>query len=81
MIPMEATIDSVGRVVIPKALRDELGLLPGTRVDLSRYGPGLQLVPHGRKARIVEEDGRLVITGTGPIDDEMVFALIDAGRK
>ncbi|MCB1301941.1 MAG: AbrB/MazE/SpoVT family DNA-binding domain-containing protein, partial [Tetrasphaera sp.] len=33
---MEATIDSVGRIVVPKALRDELGLVPGTKVDVSR---------------------------------------------
>ncbi len=42
---MEATIDSVGRIVVPKALRDALGLGPGTRVDLSLYGAGIQLIP------------------------------------
>ena len=30
---MTATIDSAGRLVIPKALRDRAGLTPGTRVD------------------------------------------------
>ena len=30
---MIATIDSAGRLVIPKALRDRAGLTPGTRVD------------------------------------------------
>jgi len=78
---MEATIDAVGRVVIPKPLRDALGLRTGTKVDISFYGAGLQLVPGGRTARLVEEDGMLVATGTTQIDDDIVFGLIDAGRK
>jgi len=72
----------MGRVVIPKALRDQLGLTPGSKVDISRYGAGLALVPGGRTARLVyNEEGELVATGETTIDDEVVFALIDAGRR
>jgi AbrB family looped-hinge helix DNA binding protein len=78
---MEATVDSVGRVVIPQPLRDALGLRAGAKVDISFYGAGLRLVPGGRTARLVEEDGELVATGTTEIDDDIVFALIDAGRR
>lgn len=78
---MKATIDSVGRVVVPKALRDLLGLQSGSTVDISRYGSGLQLTPVGRTARLVEEGGVLVATGTTAIDDDDVFGLIDAGRR
>lgn len=78
---MKTTIDSVGRLVVPKQLRDELGLTAGSTVDISRYGAGLHIVPGGRTARLVEEDGRLVLSGDTPIDDDLVFALIDAGRK
>jgi AbrB family looped-hinge helix DNA binding protein len=78
---MEATIDSVGRIVVPKALRDALGLTPGTTVDISRYGAGLQLLPTGRTARLVDESGVMVATGDTAIDDDTVFALIDAGRR
>ena len=77
---MDAVIDQGGRVVLPKPLRDALGLLPGTKVDITPYGAGLQIVPAGRTARLVEEDGVLVAAGDTPIDDDMVFALIDAGR-
>ena len=78
---MEAIIDSAGRVVLPKPIRDALGLLPGTKVDISPYGAGAQLVPAGRTARLVTEDGHLVAAGETPVDDDIVFALIDAGRK
>ena len=78
---MRPTIDALGRVVVPKALRDALGLLPGSTVDISRYGSGLQLVPTGRTARLVEQDGVLVATGETVIDDEVVFGLLDAGRR
>lgn len=79
--PMRATIDAVGRVVVPKPLRDALGLTPGTTVDISRYGAGLQLVPTGRTARLVEEDGALVATGDATLDDQQLLGLIDAGRR
>lgn len=79
---MDAVVDTMGRIVVPKALRERLGLTPGTRVDISAYGTGLQIVPAGRTARLVRDaDGRLVATGDTTIDDDTVFTLIDAGRR
>jgi len=77
---MKAVVDSVGRIVVPKQLRDELGLRAGSTVEISRYGAGLQLIPSSRTARLEEEDGVLVATGETTIDDEVVFGLIDSGR-
>jgi AbrB family looped-hinge helix DNA binding protein len=79
-IPMEAVVDQAGRIVLPRSLRDALGLLPGTKVDITPLGAGLQVVPVGRTARLVEEDGVLVSAGDTPIDDDVLFGLIDAGR-
>jgi AbrB family looped-hinge helix DNA binding protein len=78
---MEVTIDSGGRIVIPKQLRDELGLHPGSTVDISRYGDGAHLSPGGRTARIVEEDGLLVAGSDTVLTDEMMYAIIDEGRR
>lgn len=79
---MEAVIDSVGRIVIPKSLRDAQGLTPGTVVDISPYGGGVQITPGGRTARLErDESGRLVAHSDTTVTDEMMFALMDAGRR
>jgi AbrB family looped-hinge helix DNA binding protein len=78
---VDAKVDAVGRIVIPKPLRDELGMTPGTTVDISRYGSGLQLLATARTARLVDESGVLVATGETAIDDDTVFGIIDAGRR
>ena len=67
--------------MVPKSIRDALGLLPGTKVDISPYGAGVQVVPTGRTARLVEEDGVLVSAGDTSVDDDVLFGLIDAGRR
>lgn len=78
---MEATIDAVGRIVIPKPLREALGLLAGSSVDVSLYGPGLQVIPGGRTARLREVDGSLVAESDTVVTDETIFGLIDSGRR
>lgn len=79
---MEAVIDSGGRVVLPKPLRDALGLTPGTTVDISPYGTGVQVTPGGRTARLEREaDGRLVSRGDATVTDDMMYALIDSVRR
>jgi AbrB family looped-hinge helix DNA binding protein len=78
---VKAAIDGLGRLVVPKPLRDALGLTPGTVVDLSRYGNGLQLVPAGRTARIAAEGDGLVAESSTEVTDEMVFDLLDTGRR
>ena len=78
---METTIDSVGRIVVPKQLRDRLGMQPGTTVDVTAYGAGLQILPAGRTARIVEVDGQTVAESDTPVTDDIVFGLIDSVRR
>jgi AbrB family looped-hinge helix DNA binding protein len=81
VIPVEATVDDVGRIVLPKPLRDRLRLTPGTKVDVSEYGNGLHVAPVGRTARLEERGGRLVAVAETPVSDDDVLGLIDAGRR
>jgi AbrB family looped-hinge helix DNA binding protein len=81
ILPVETTIDSVGRIVVPKQLRDSLGMQPGTTVDVTAYGAGLQVLPAGRTARIVQVDGHTVAESDTPITDDVIFGLIDSARR
>jgi len=80
VLPVKATVDGLGRIVVPKALRDALGLLPGTTVDVSPCGSGLQVTPSGRTARLTTVDGALVAASDTQVTDDVVFGILDAGR-
>ena len=77
---MKATIDKAGRLVIPKALRDHLGLRPGP-VDVHADGSGLR-VEAETAGDLVERGDRLIIPASGnPITDEDVRSLRDADQQ
>ncbi|HTY31235.1 AbrB/MazE/SpoVT family DNA-binding domain-containing protein [Mycobacterium sp.] len=77
---MRATIDKAGRLVIPKVLRDHLGLQPG-EVEVTADGAGLRVEPLADGA-LEEREGRFVIPAGGvDIDDALVQALRDADQR
>ena len=77
---MRATIDQAGCLVIPKPLRDLLGLRLG-EVELTADGAALRVV-FVHDDDVVEEDGRLVIPASGAVvDDEVVRALRLADQR
>jgi len=77
---MRATIDKAGRLVIPKRLRDHLGLRPG-EVEVTAEGTGLRVEPVAGES-LDEREGRLVIPASGvQIDDDLVRSLRDAGQR
>lgn len=78
---MKLIMDKAGRLVVPKPLREALGLGDGGEVDVSLYGQGLQVIPGGRTARLVTEDGQLVAESDTVVTDEIIFGLIDSIRR
>jgi hypothetical protein len=67
-------------LVIPRQLRDEVGLVPG-EVEVSAYGSGLRVEPPAADS-LEESYGRLVIPASGAeITDDLIQALRDAGRR
>jgi AbrB family looped-hinge helix DNA binding protein len=74
---MRATMDKAGRLVIPKPLRDQVGLVPG-EVEIVADGAGLYVEPIAT-GELVEKDGLLVVPASGQaITDEQVQSLRDA---
>ncbi|TCK25381.1 AbrB/MazE/SpoVT family DNA-binding domain-containing protein [Pseudonocardia endophytica] len=77
---MKATIDGAGRLVIPKQLRDRLGLVPG-EVDVEADGADLRVRPAADDS-LDEQDGWLLIPASGSsITDDDVQALRDADQR
>jgi AbrB family looped-hinge helix DNA binding protein len=65
------TIDGAGRLVIPKAMRTRLQLVPGRRLRVIEDGGRLVLEPAEDVSKPVEVNGLLVIRGKlrGPVPD------------
>jgi len=77
---MRTTIDAAGRLVIPKRLREEIGLRPG-EVEVTAYGGALRVEPVAGES-LEERGGRLVIPATGiPVDDDLVRSLRHADQR
>ncbi|SDU76054.1 AbrB/MazE/SpoVT family DNA-binding domain-containing protein [Jiangella alkaliphila] len=77
---MRTTIDKAGRLVLPKQLRDRVGMSAG-EVDVYVDGAGLRIEPIAGED-VEERDGRLVVPASGTvIDDDLVQALRDADRR
>lgn len=77
---MRTTIDKAGRLVIPRSIRDRIGLSNGGEVDLELDGAAVRIQPvSGVDLR--EDGGLLVIPATGiAISSATVRELIDADR-
>ena len=62
---MQISIDKAGRIVVPKPLRDRLGLRPDSKLELTESDEGFHLKPLDAAPRLVRRaDGRLMVTGS-----------------
>lgn len=81
---MIVSIDRVGRLVIPKGVRDALGLTPDTQLDVVVDGGGIRLEPvdrHERRVEIVDGLPRLSAVSGTVVSDEDVRRLRDADQR
>lgn len=58
---MITTIDGAGRIVVPKAVRDQVPLTPGTRVDIRYRDDGVLEVEPVPLAVKIERRGRFLV--------------------
>lgn len=60
---MKTTIDAAGRLVVPKALREQFHLAPGSELEIEPTGDGVIIRPADRGPSLVSDDGVLVHHG------------------
>jgi len=74
---MTTTIDKAGRVVIPAAVRERLGLLPGTELAVSADDGTVRLTPVVTPPKLVDRRGWLVAR---PAGDRRTLPKIDVAE-
>jgi len=81
---MKSAIDSAGRVVIPKPMRDRLGLERGRVVEIRERDGRIEIEPAATPMSLAHRAGGLVAVPDEelpPLTDEMVRATIERTRR
>jgi len=79
---MRTTIDAAGRLVVPKALRDELGFRPGMELELDAVDGRLEVVAPSRvRVEHTEHGPRFVADGAEPLTSVQVREILERGRR
>jgi len=63
---MNVKIDSAGRIVLPKEVRNRLRLRAGTNLELEESSEGLVLRPVGQRPSMIRKEGAWVHLGRLP---------------
>jgi AbrB family looped-hinge helix DNA binding protein len=64
---MRTAIDASGRLIVPKQLRDQVGLEPGQQLEIFARDGGLVIEPIPTEVTLVRRDKRLVAEPTEPL--------------
>lgn len=79
---MNVSIDSAGRVVVPKRIREQLGFSPETPLELDVVDGHLELHVHRKPAKLVDGPYGPSITATGTsLTDEGIRSTLEAVRE
>ena len=65
---MQTTIDRFGRIVLPKKLRNDFNLEPGSQIHIEESGQEIILKPIHNEPSLRLKEGVLVFTGAA-LDD------------
>jgi AbrB family looped-hinge helix DNA binding protein len=74
---MNARIDKSGRIVVPKLLRERLGLKPDTELELVERADGVLLRPVEQQPSMLKVEGLWVHQGTAVPDANWTRVLDD----
>ncbi len=74
---MTLTMDKAGRIILPKPLRDRLGLRAGSNLDVVETPEGIRLKPVEAEPLMVKEGETWVFTGKLPPGYDILRAVDD----
>jgi AbrB family looped-hinge helix DNA binding protein len=74
---MTLRIDKAGRVILPKPVRDRLGLRAGSNLEIQETPEGVMLKPISRKPSLVKKGSFWVHTGEIPPGYDILRAIDD----
>lgn len=82
---MRTTIDAGGRIVVPKRVRDFLGLVAGSEIEIELDGTGsaFRVEVVTPKTELVRVDGVLVARapeGAPPLSQDVIREVLEATR-
>lgn len=61
---IEVTLDNQGRILIPKNIRDQMGLKPGMTLRVEQSDDeAVRLAPQFEQPTLIDEGGLLVVSG------------------
>ncbi|MBV8517142.1 MAG: AbrB/MazE/SpoVT family DNA-binding domain-containing protein [Acidobacteria bacterium] len=78
--PITITIDRVGRVVIPKEIREEAGIEPGMPLTISCREGRIEIEPRRRPVRI-EKRGRLQVAVSAEGGEPLTRSTVRAAQR
>ena len=81
---MKTAIDAAGRIIVPKSLRDELGLAPGRELEIQSRDGVLVIEPLPTKVVLVRKGKRLVAKPTEKLPAltlDVVRAALEGSRR
>ncbi len=81
---MTTTIDKAGRLVIPRQLREQAGLKPGTELTLQYREGRIEIEPVRQQVEVARRGSRLVLanpSGGPPLTNERVNQILEETRE
>jgi AbrB family looped-hinge helix DNA binding protein len=81
---MKSTIDGAGRVVIPKSLRQRLGLTGGEALDIRERDGRIEIEPAATSMALVERKGTSAAVpeeDLPPLTDDIVRETLERTRR
>ncbi|GAC1422357.1 MAG: AbrB/MazE/SpoVT family DNA-binding domain-containing protein [Acidobacteriaceae bacterium] len=81
LFAMELTIDKFGRIILPKKIREHMGVGAGLKVEVKETADGVLLTPARGKSGLVMKEGILILAGSAENSAEIDWNSLVADER